>query len=235
MAGLTDAFNSPGCWSGGYGGPKWGAVAETLRKMVYGEISPEMFSDTGFTLAHNDGPIFNKGMLYHHQNNSVLYKFSTCSGRGRFRSCGTTFRRCVLRGVPGVRDKAQALFPEATAGYVDWYKVCALGAIHGRLTEGKAEQIAKHGASPLATAIDKAEAAKFYVMPENTSRWYERVRRQHDTRNPTRPGSVRQLFGVPQFGVTIRGAAVGRGAWASCSGRSIFTTTRIPGLKNARV
>lgn len=53
-----------GKFHGGYGGPKWGEVAKCLRRCVHGETSPEIMLDTGFTLAHNNGPIFNKSMLY---------------------------------------------------------------------------------------------------------------------------------------------------------------------------
>jgi hypothetical protein len=53
-----------GRWNSGYGGAAWAKVAAVLHRFVHGEISAETMVDTGFTLAHNNGPIFNKGMLY---------------------------------------------------------------------------------------------------------------------------------------------------------------------------
>lgn len=60
---LAYVFNE-GNYSGGYGGKAWGEVAETLDRFVQGTYTPEMLVDTGWTLCHNNGPIFNKGMLY---------------------------------------------------------------------------------------------------------------------------------------------------------------------------
>lgn len=51
-------------WGGGYGGTPWGQVADAAASMVSGVTSMEMMIDTGYTLAHNNGPIFNKGMMY---------------------------------------------------------------------------------------------------------------------------------------------------------------------------
>ncbi|KKK62803.1 hypothetical protein LCGC14_3000690, partial [marine sediment metagenome] len=48
-----------GNFTGGFGGPLWGRIAELLSWFVSGEISAEMMLDTAFTLAHNGGPIFN--------------------------------------------------------------------------------------------------------------------------------------------------------------------------------
>jgi len=51
-------------YSGGFGGEAWADVANPLNDFVHGRISAEILLDTAFTLAHNNGPIFNKGMLY---------------------------------------------------------------------------------------------------------------------------------------------------------------------------
>lgn len=61
---LSYAFHADGQFSGGYGGPPWGFVADAALAMIKGETSMEMLVDTGYTLAHNNGPIFNKGMMY---------------------------------------------------------------------------------------------------------------------------------------------------------------------------
>lgn len=51
-------------FSGGFGGKPWGGIADVLKQFCHGEITAEMMLDTAFTLCHNNGPIFNKGMLY---------------------------------------------------------------------------------------------------------------------------------------------------------------------------
>lgn len=60
---MVDMF-SQSFWSSAYGGPKWANVADTARQVIYGETTLEMMADTGFTLAHNGGPIFDKGTYY---------------------------------------------------------------------------------------------------------------------------------------------------------------------------
>jgi len=70
---LVDAFTLPG-YGGGYGGKAWASIARPLRDFVHGKISAEILMDTAWTLEHNNGQIFNKGMLYHNGNSSVLHK-----------------------------------------------------------------------------------------------------------------------------------------------------------------
>lgn len=70
---LVDAFTLPS-YSGGFGGKKWKEVAGPLRDFVHGKITAEMLMDTAFTLAHNNGPIFNKGMLFNTYNPGELIK-----------------------------------------------------------------------------------------------------------------------------------------------------------------
>lgn len=68
---LVDAFQFPK-YDSGFGGKNWKKVAEPLRDFVHGIITAEMLMDTAFTLAHNNGPIFNKGMLYNSFNGQEL-------------------------------------------------------------------------------------------------------------------------------------------------------------------
>jgi hypothetical protein len=68
---LCDAYNDI-TWSGAYGGENWGKCTQPLRDVVHGESSIEMMLDVGFTLAHNNGPIFNKGFQYDHYNGDEM-------------------------------------------------------------------------------------------------------------------------------------------------------------------
>lgn len=60
---LSYAFHN-GSWSHGFGGKKWGVIADAVVDVVHGKVTPEVFTDIGFALAHNGGPIFNKAMFY---------------------------------------------------------------------------------------------------------------------------------------------------------------------------
>lgn len=53
-----------GSWSKGYGGKAWANVTDCLRSFINGKFSLLMMLDTVWTLAHNNGPIFNKGDLF---------------------------------------------------------------------------------------------------------------------------------------------------------------------------
>lgn len=61
-----------GNFSGGYGGPKWGNVSDCMTAFATGQYTAEMMLDTVWTLVHNGGPIFNKGMLYDDYNGTAL-------------------------------------------------------------------------------------------------------------------------------------------------------------------
>ncbi|MBS7812368.1 hypothetical protein [Roseococcus pinisoli] len=53
-----------GSWGGGYGGKAWGSIADCMKSYVFGEYTPEVMLDVSFTLSHNNGPIYNKGMNF---------------------------------------------------------------------------------------------------------------------------------------------------------------------------
>lgn len=58
------AFYTPYGFNSGYGGPKWGAIADVLCAFLDGETTPNQMLDSMWTLEHNNCSIFNKGMLY---------------------------------------------------------------------------------------------------------------------------------------------------------------------------
>jgi hypothetical protein len=63
-----------GHFSSGFGGKAWGKIADALLVMVSGKASPLAFVDTAFTLAHNNGPMYNKGVLFTMSSASTLIK-----------------------------------------------------------------------------------------------------------------------------------------------------------------
>jgi len=66
-----------------FGGPKWGEVAYTVNQFVHGYLSPELFIDTAWTLAHNTGPVFNKGMVFHCQDSPYLLRILNAQRSGQ--------------------------------------------------------------------------------------------------------------------------------------------------------
>ena len=156
VKGTVDLFNKCS-YSGGYGGPKWGNIANCLRAYIFGEITAEMMVDVAWTLAHNGGPMFNKGMLYETYGNA-LYKILDVQRSGQM-------PQFIAQGADGeIADDLKPLIqvvkvalPDLyTPGYVDWFLVEALGAVHSYPNEKKA-QVAAYGKSE---KVLKAEAMK---------------------------------------------------------------------------
>lgn len=159
---ITDIFNK-GSFSGGYGGKPWGNIAETIRKTVFGETSIEIMNDTAWTLAHNNGPMFNKGMLYQTYSHTI-YKILDVQRAGMI-------PQLIAEGGAGhyvnsfVKEAYNifaSVFPDEAGGYVDWYKVEALGSLHKYPSEKNAQK-AKYGASGVEAAMEQAEKSKFWV------------------------------------------------------------------------
>lgn len=61
-----------GSFCGGYGGPKWGNVSDCMTAYATGQATAEVMLDTVWTLVHNGGPIFNKGMLFSYYDSTAL-------------------------------------------------------------------------------------------------------------------------------------------------------------------
>lgn len=124
---ITHSFNT-GTWGGGYGGKKWGEISQTLLNYVSGKISAEVFIDTAYTLAHNNGPMFNKGMLYDQYTST----FKTILDVQR----GGQVCEALIEGEFKLKD-GKAIGPVLSkcreslgfGTYVDWYKVESLGAL----------------------------------------------------------------------------------------------------------
>lgn len=135
---LVDSFYKCN-YHGGYGGKKWGAIADVLDQFVHGRITGEMMLDTAWTLCHNNGPIFNKGMWYDHYS-SYLQEILDVQRGGAI----PQYIRDVTDGVPLSKqynagkfvkaemrsfvDRLSALSTDFLGG-VDWLKVKKLGAI----------------------------------------------------------------------------------------------------------
>jgi hypothetical protein len=70
-------------WGGAYGGKKWAVVTDAWKRVVEGSMSFEMLLDHGYSLAHNGGPIFNKGTYYKSIKKHNLVKVLNAQRDGR--------------------------------------------------------------------------------------------------------------------------------------------------------
>lgn len=63
-------------WRGGYGGKKWGKIAQVLLKYLAGDYSPIMFVDNCFNLKHNGGCAFGKFSWITCNNGIIKYQLN---------------------------------------------------------------------------------------------------------------------------------------------------------------
>lgn len=141
-----------GKFSGGYGGPAWAKIADTLDWFVGGQISPEMLLDTAFTLAHNGGPIFNKGMAFHTYDGTKLLLVLNAQATGQIPQFIDSINGYQeIGGLVNVETLSmykmcRELLGDSFGGQIDWFKVdneeLATGYIYHQLKE---KQIALFG------------------------------------------------------------------------------------------
>jgi hypothetical protein len=170
-----------GSWGGGYGGKAWGAVTDCLCRFVKGEFTAEMMLDTVWTLAHNNGPIFNKGQMYGMYSSNLL-KILDVQASGQMAEF--ILHDTIGKQYAPAELAQQALWASQTFGnvgaYVDWYVVEALGSKQKYMTE-KMGQTKAHGLSDLASKADKmaaqhvlqAAAAAQAATKAEAAAWFE--------------------------------------------------------------
>lgn len=141
---LAELFHK-GIFSSGYGGPAWGAVADVLRDYSIGVISAEMMMDTSFTLCHNNGPIFNKGMLFDSYS-SEIYKILDVQRSGQIpQYVGNGESKWKHnKSINDLWAKCHSRLGVEFAGFVDWYKVEDLGSLK-KYPEEKKQQKKDYG------------------------------------------------------------------------------------------
>lgn len=148
-------------WSGGFGGPAWGAVTDCLVHYVEGSYTAEMMLDTIWTLAHNNGPIFNKGMLYGHYSSDLL-RILDIQRSGQIPQAvlhDPDIQYLVPADLKPMMAWLQKYYPESIGDHVDWFTVEALGSV-GKYPKEKAKQIELGKVSPAAGEAAKKAAEK---------------------------------------------------------------------------
>ena len=135
-----------GKFSGGYGGKPWGEIAKTLNQFFKGNTSQEMMVDTAYTLAHNNGPMFNKGMLYGGYTDK--FKMILDIQRGgqvpEYIIENNAYGLYLTSDQVSVFKAAQAECSKDIGTYVDYFKVEQLGAL-GNYKSQQQKQLQKYG------------------------------------------------------------------------------------------
>lgn len=161
-----------GQYGGGYGGPAWGAIANCLHNFVLGKYTAEMMMDTVWTLSHNNGPIFNKGMLYSMYSSDLKVILDVQRGGMVPQLVGDTMKGVHYVSQERLNDrhrelflKIQSVYPEEFGGFTDWYLIEELGAL-GKCHHHKKKQKAAFGLSEKHAAMVAAAEAKKQAIAE---------------------------------------------------------------------
>jgi hypothetical protein len=138
---LSTCFHK-GSFGGGYGGKPWGMVADTLASFIHGKTSMEMMVDTAWTLSHNNGPIFNKGMMYSMYDTATIAKLLDVQRSGQVPELvmGNYISGTFTKAVKPLVKKVMDLYPNEFGTEVDWQKVEDLGALHKYTKEKNAQK-----------------------------------------------------------------------------------------------
>lgn len=135
---LVELF-AEGNFSGGFGGLPWSDIARCLSQFVNGEVSMAVMTDISWSLAHNNGPIYNKGMLYGQYNTNALQEILDTQRAG----CLPVYVRSAHKkdkyaghdyidtDMVDFCDKVGGLTSDSVweTSKVNWTEVKALGAI----------------------------------------------------------------------------------------------------------
>ena len=100
-----------GGWGSAFGGVKWAHIADTLHDFCKGVITPEIFCDRAFNLAHNTSPIFNKGGEFSPQNAPALLAVLDAQAKGQIAKYKGTVEPWGAQEVVKIKGVAPLLFP----------------------------------------------------------------------------------------------------------------------------
>ena len=139
---------------GSFGGKPWGCISRCLGDFLTGKTSLEMMVDTAYTLAHNNGPMFNKGMMY--KQYSTAFKTILDVQRSgqipelvKYKGDHQFMSSISLAGLTAITDLAYEHLPGDFGTYVDWYKVEECGSLV-KYPEYKKMQDKKYPKKPVA-------------------------------------------------------------------------------------
>ena len=169
---LEDAFNK-GSWSSGYGGPPWGNIVRCIRSFISGETTPEVMIDTSYTLAHNGGPMYNKGMLYSLHTNYLLPILDVQRGGMMCEALlegSEIVKKLNCSKILDFCTKMKDKYPNKIEDKVDWEKVVELGAVSS-YAKSKAKTL------PTPKKVEKVEPVEIIITSwasfKTTGKYYK--------------------------------------------------------------
>jgi hypothetical protein len=171
MCAVDEQFTKFG-YGGSFGGKPWANVARCGWRLLKGDTTPEVFLDTIWTLAHNTGPIFNKGYLYNTQNNSLLLRVLDVQRSGQMPQAVMTDSQITASTYDSVAQlvaKFVEVYPELGQP-VDWQSVMDLGAVGNYSSlakDQKPQGKKKSGAFDSLKAKPLQHTAQFTIPPKN--------------------------------------------------------------------
>lgn len=144
-----------GVFNGGFGGYKWAEIAKNVQRFVSGQVNMLIMADTAYTLSHNNGPIFNKGMWYTQYTGMFLslldvqrsgqipkLLFDKSPYMFSFRST------CINYNYISPYDSIlQELYEFNSNVHVDWQVIMAIGVDKGEASSMYANQVELYGAT----------------------------------------------------------------------------------------
>lgn len=155
-----------GKFNDGYGGKAWGAVCDVLRKFVFGEYSAELMMDTAFTMAHNNGTIFSKLMLFELEERTAMLKLLDIQRSGQIPQmlANKESPHTLGSAVYDMHKVCADLLGPSMLGYVDWFLVVEVGGSiiypKDKYKHLQSLQVAAHGYSNKFQAKLAVEDAK---------------------------------------------------------------------------
>lgn len=160
---LSDTFYK-GNYNGGFGGKAWGQVADVLRDYVSGKLTAEMMMDTSFTLCHNNGPIFNKGMLFSGYSHDIYHILDVQrSGQIPQLIAEKVLAHTKVHLVQLIWSRCHKLLGAEFDGYVDYFKVEELGALK-KYDAQKNKQVQEHGHPSKPSLVKKNGQDAFGIL-----------------------------------------------------------------------
>lgn len=177
LGGIAWVFDH-GSWSGGFGGKPWGQITKCLLSALDGKTTFEMMVDTAYTLAHNNGPMFNKGMMYNNHTHSLIMVLDI-QRSGQIPELLLDTENWTGLELPDstrqiVKD-VEAAEPGSFGQYVDWDRVMALGAVQNYSNQN-AKQKKKHPVSKPSLFMGKpaTSTGTFEIFPAQEITIYQR-------------------------------------------------------------
>lgn len=160
-----------GTWGHSFGGKAWATITEALEQAVTGVVSLEAFVDRAYNLAHNNGPMFNKDIIFENYTHQFVNVLDVQRSGQIPELIAYGFSKDKLLGYalaprPAIAElvaEAIKLYPEEFGQFVDWVKVEASGSSE-KYPAHILQQEQEHPGSTVVVKATKATAEVDYSI-----------------------------------------------------------------------